>query len=169
LSFWDRVVKLNLINSLMKLEKETQKTTVSRADAHVVHLLDGLIGLPQLKEMEIVYSEEQLPFLWLNELAEDPITFAVVEPGSVIEDYTFEIDDEDANQLGIQTGDDILVLNITTLYAGETPEATINLAAPIVINRRTRIGKQVILEDLDRYPTHYTLCTLVEESVSCAN
>jgi len=57
--------------------------------------------------------------------------------------------------------DDALLLSIVTVYGPH--RATANLKGPIVINRSTHVGKQVIIANASEYSVQYPLP--VNESV----
>jgi flagellar assembly factor FliW len=73
----------------------------------------------------------------------DDLAFLVVPPSLVLPDYAPDLSDEDVDFLEIRHPNDALVLNIVTLKSDGS--ATVNLKGPIVINRHTMIGKQVVL------------------------
>ena len=81
----------------------------------------------------------------------------MIEPGGIIPNYSPEIFDEDALQLDIRDASDAMVLNIVTLLRQTPVEATVNLIGPIIINRRTCIGRQLVISNYSRYSAHHTL------------
>lgn len=153
----------------MKLDTDNPILKDLPTDAHIVRLPKGLVGLPELKELEIVFNEEQLPFMWLREQTEDGFSFIVVEPAVLLDDYSFDVKDEDVAQIGIKKGEDVLVLNIVTLHSDSEYPVTVNLAAPIVINRKTRAGMQVILDDFEKFPTHHPVVEKAKACAGCSN
>ncbi len=86
------------------------------------------------------------PFLTLSLIEPEGPSFIVVEPGRLFDDYLIAIPEMDADLLELADSSDVLTFVIVSTQ--NTP-ATVNLAAPIVINRRTKRGLQVILEDSD--------------------
>jgi len=89
-------------------------------------------------------------------MKDDPsLAFLVVEPAVVAPEYHPNIADRDAAALGIRTPDDAMLLNIVTVRGLD--RATVNLKGPIVINRQTATGKQVIPEDAAAYSVHHPL------------
>ena len=85
------------------------------------------------------------------------MVFLVIEPNGFIPGYELELCDEDAESLRIETGDDALVLNIVTVHSLTPQHVTVNLVGPVVVNRQTLIGRQVIIANSDRCSTHHTL------------
>jgi flagellar assembly factor FliW len=50
-----------------------------------------------------------------------------------------------------------MILNIVTLRRQDPVEATANLIGPVVVNRRTRIGRQLVISNYSRYSAHHLL------------
>jgi len=60
--------------------------------------------------------------------------------------------------LGITSFDDALVLNIVTIRGEENLDsATANLVGPIVMNRNSQVGKQVIVSNHMKYSTKHPI------------
>ena len=57
--------------------------------------------------------------------------------------------------LGLEEATDAILLNIVTVRGPQ--RATINLKGPIVINRHTRMGKQVIIANAADYSVQHSL------------
>ena len=83
--------------------------------------------------------------------------FIVIEPGGIIPGYEPEIFDEDAEQLGITDPSHAMILNIVTLRRQNPVEATVNLIGPLIVNRRTRLGRQLVISNYSRYSAHHAL------------
>ena len=65
-----------------------------------------------------------------------------------------DLSDEDAAYLELKKPEDALIYNIVTLRPGN---ATINLKGPIVINRFTMRGKQVVLQNASKWSVRHPL------------
>ncbi len=141
----------------MKVSSEAPSTDARPLSTGPIKLPEGLVGFPDHHVCEIVAIPDQLPFLWLRISGPDTIDFVVIEPGGWIADYEPELFDEDAAILDIKDPNEAMVLNIVTVRPGATATATANLAGPVVINRRTGVGKQCILANYARYTAHYPL------------
>jgi flagellar assembly factor FliW len=139
----------------MKVSPET--LTADTATGNILRLPNGLIGFPEHHTFELFFQPDQLPFRWLRLHGPEVVHFVVIEPGGIIPDYEPELFDEDAAFLGITDPSDALVLNIVTVSHSEPVTATANLIGPIVINRRTGMGKQVVLSNHARYDARFPL------------
>ena len=106
----------------------------------------GLVGLPDLKRWILVDMDPPLPMKWLTSLDREGFRVPVTDPGFFAETYSFEI--EDASQKVLKAGqiEDIVVMIISTVYAGGS-RITGNLSAPLAVNVNNRIGVQCVLED----------------------
>lgn len=119
---------------------------------------DGLIGLSDFKNFELIVDPESLPFVILRSINGDEIQIPAVEPVGFVSDYVLDIGDEDAEQLGLKGRKATpLILNVATIKSFDPQKVTINLAAPILINRKTRIGRQVVLVNYQKYSTTHVL------------
>ena len=138
----------------------------------ILSLPFGLVGMPEINEVQIVYSKDELPFMRMQETKEDGIEFFVLEPTDLIPDYSLEIRDEDLEILGIKSEQDVYLLNIVTVHSCETNKVTVNLIAPLVFNKKTLEGKQVILGNFQEYSDSYILTedeAEVPKEAACAS
>jgi flagellar assembly factor FliW len=139
---------------MISFNKEVTKP-VSVDSRQIVTFESGLIGLPQLKVFALIEDELSLPIRLLQCISVPQFVFVVINPFTVYPNYDIEISDEDAEELGVNSAADVLVLAIVTV-----PEdlrfVTANLLSPIVINMRTKRGKQILLTDTD-YPINYRI------------
>ena len=116
------------------------------ADERVVTLARPLLGFPASRRFVLHGLDEQLaPFLGLRSLDQPGLRFVVVAPGAFFSDYVLEIDDAEVELLGLRGCEDVEVLVLVTAAPGTTP--TVNLMGPLVINRRTDVATQVVLQD----------------------
>ena len=100
--------------------------------------------------------------MWLRESEPDGMAFVVIEPGGVIPDYIIEIPDNDVEVLKITAEDSPLILNIVTIGGDDPGSITVNLVGPIIINRATGSGKQVIISNHEKYSAKFRLSDLLD-------
>ncbi|MBC2606037.1 flagellar assembly protein FliW [Pelagicoccus albus] len=117
----------------------------------------GLIGLEDATRFELLINEEEEPFMWIRCADQHELGFVVIEPTAILSDYDLEIADDDASKLEIAQAEDALVLNIVTLKNDDIEAATVNLIGPIVINRRTLKGKQLIAANYMKFSARHPL------------
>ncbi len=144
----------------MKVLPELYPTDFDTPPANEIILPQGLIGFAAYKRAELLYLPDHLPFLWMklsHPDTADILHFIVIEPGGIVPGYEPEIFDQDIEQLGITNPSEAMIINIVTLQRQTPVEATANLIGPLVVNRRTRIGRQLVISNYSRYSAHHSL------------
>jgi flagellar assembly factor FliW len=117
----------------------------------------GLIGFPDVRRVELILNPEELPLMWLRDVHNHALNFIILEPQGFVPDYAIEISDEDASALGVASAADLLLFNIVN-FRGDNPDAaTINLIGPIVVNRHTLVGRQVVITNYAGYSARHPL------------
>lgn len=103
----------------------------------------GLLGLEHIKRFILLTDPDEEPFSWLQVMDQSDLAFIVIPGFVAFPDYSPDIPAEDVAFLDLYRPEDALVFNIVTLHSNGT--ATVNLKGPVVVNRFTMRGKQVIL------------------------
>jgi len=85
--------------------------------------------------------------------AQSGLRVYLVDPRTVLDDYTPTLADEHAAALALTSPSDVLLLVVAHPTEGHV---SVNLLAPVVINTATGAAAQVILEDQD-YPVRALL------------
>ncbi len=148
----------------MKVAPETQTEKQLWIKPMEFTLPAGLIGLEDATRFELLINEEEEPFMWIRSVEQHELAFVVIEPSKILNDYDVEIADDDANKLDIHSAEDALILNIVTLKDDDIESATVNLIGPIVLNRRTLTGKQLIAANYMKFSARHPL--LAESAVA---
>ena len=142
----------------MKVLPEVPPAEFEAPPTNAFTLPQGLIGFPQHTRAELFYIPDRLPFLWLKlHGGADSVQFVVLEPGGFVPGYEPELFDADAASLGLSNPADAMVLTIVTLQSQNPLEATVNLVGPIVVNRGTRVGRQLVISNYSRYSARHPL------------
>ncbi len=130
----------------------------------VITFPEGIPGFEKARQFVIVSVPEYAPFEWLVCVDGSRLRFAIINPLIFMPDYSPSLVKEQLEELDIQKPEDILMYAIVTIR--ENPiESTANLMGPIIINRRKRMGKQVIIDD-DRYSTQELIIRKKEQCSS---
>lgn len=115
----------------------------------------GILGFSEEKKFAVVPYKPDSPFSFLQSVSEPSLTFLVVSPFDFFKDYEFEFNDQVAEELGVGQNNAPQIMNLVTLI--DKPEdMTVNLLAPIIINRETRQAVQIVLEQ-QTYTTSHRL------------
>lgn len=106
----------------------------------------GLPGFENCINFEISEIEGDSRFKVINSIEDKNIGFIVVSPFDVKKDYDIKLDAETIDSLNIKIPEDVLILNIVTL-GKNLDDSTVNLKAPLIINVKNNLGKQLILQE----------------------
>lgn len=139
----------------MKTIELNETQTLSVTSENIIKLPLGLLGFEPIKNYALLSNPEEAPFMWLQMLDNPNHCFLVISPGEVCPDYEPEISDEDAAFLGLEKPADALVFSIVNL--SDTGRPTVNLKGPIIVNRHTLIGKQIIPVNAAQCSLHHPL------------
>lgn len=121
----------------------------------IITFKKGLPGFENLKNFILVPAEENKLFYILHSIEDKNIGIIVISPFNVMKDYEFDLNDYKVSELNIKSQKDIIVVNTVNL-SSKIENITINLKAPIIINKDENIGEQLIL-DKSNYPIKYPL------------
>lgn len=119
-----------------------------------IRILGGLDPFPH-ERYRVSVEPEAPPFLRIQTV-DDDLVFHVLDPFLVVENYEPAIGDDDDQLLSLTGAADTRMLVIVNLTNGAS-QATVNLAAPIVVNRKTGQAKQVILQNANQYSVRHKL------------
>ena len=120
----------------------TPHVTPENADGIPVTFPKGLLGFERLTAFTLFEPKDGYPlkFLQSNENAE--VSFICIDPVTVKRDYQVPLTPEEAEALALEAPEDALIL--TLVVVPEDPRhMTTNLAGPLIINIRTRVGQQL--------------------------
>lgn len=142
----------------MKVLLETPSAEIDQPVANRFTLPQGIIGFRDYTQAELLYVPDHLPFLWMKlSNGKDTVHFVVIEPAGLIAGYAPEVFDDDAAGLDLRDSSEALVLNVVTLEQQRPLEAKVNLIGPILVNRRTKVGRQLVISNYSRYSAHHPL------------
>jgi flagellar assembly factor FliW len=110
-----------------------------------VYLPHGLLGFENLHRFALVDCEDFRPFALLISEEDPDVAFAVADVERFGADAaSIHLSPSDETALDLEDSDAIAVLVILSV-ADDSPQATGNLRAPIVMNTRNRVARQVIV------------------------
>jgi flagellar assembly factor FliW len=135
--------------------------TLEYEEPSVIHIPEGMLGFAKFKRYILVENEDIHPFKWLQSLDLPQVAFPVVDPRLLIHDYVCTVTPEDLRSLEIEIESDLVTLAVS-IIPEDPARATINLKAPVFINHRKMIGKQVILSESD-YDTMMPILSVLDK------
>lgn len=130
-------------------ESESPST---RRQLHFVE--QGLLGFETELDYELSPHNPETPFYWLRSCQTPDLAFLVMEPHLLLADYGFDLPEEEASRLQIQNSEEAFVLVLLTVPDNPL-EMTANLLGPLVFNKTSNQGRQIVLEQSPyslRYP-----------------
>lgn len=107
----------------------------------------GLVGFPAVQEFVVLDVAADCQYQWFQAIREPDLAFVIIDVHLLDQKFQAEVSDEGLAELEITPSDPVLILAVVTIPAGEPDQATANLRAPLVVNLRTRKGKQLILHE----------------------
>ncbi|MBU0675102.1 MAG: flagellar assembly protein FliW [Proteobacteria bacterium] len=120
----------------------------------VVTLVAPLWGFPHATRFFLQKHSNKSPLMWLQSLDDPGLAFVVSPPSVVSQGYKPEVNDGVKSELMIGNDREMDILLILTVPGGRPQDMTANLLAPVVINVKKRLARQVLL-DPNRYdPCH---------------
>jgi flagellar assembly factor FliW len=116
---------------------------------------DALPGFAEAHRFVLVDVADNEWFFWLQSADDPSLAFLCANPWPFFPDYAPVVPDDDQSALELETAEDAMVLTIVTVHR-EEESITANLLGPVVVNQRTRVGRQVVLFG-DEYPVQAPL------------
>ena len=124
-------------------------------DGASISLPMGLLGFEKTKRFILQTICAADPLLWLDVADSPGKGFYALSPTGFIDSPVPELCSQDLEFLGLTDLTGALVLNLATVASGGA--VTLHPRAPIVVNPRTRVGKQVVPNNIDLIPVSQPL------------
>ncbi|OUS75148.1 hypothetical protein B1748_18595 [Paenibacillus sp. MY03] len=111
----------------------------------VISFKNGIPGFKEHKRFKVIAVEDS-PFMYLHSIDDGALSFIIVSPFDFFQEYEFDLPDYVLDELSIAENSSLKIISIVTIR-DNLANATINLAAPIIINVTSKRGIQYILPD----------------------
>lgn len=113
-------------------------------EADIINFKIPIFGFDEYKRYAFLYDKELSEhFVWLQCVDEQELCFILVSPDLVVDEYRPNIPENVISTLG--EGD--LMCWLVAVIKDNFEQSTVNLKSPIVVNTRTKIGAQIILDE----------------------
>jgi flagellar assembly factor FliW len=116
------------------------------SDDEVVTIPHGILGFPELKKFCLVDPADDTLILWLQSLEQPEIAFALLEPKIFKPEYSARLSAAELRELKLENVNQSAVFSILTIPE-DVAQMTANLKAPVVINLKQQIARQVVLQE----------------------
>ncbi|AHF07808.1 flagellar assembly protein FliW [Desulfitobacterium metallireducens] len=128
----------------MKIES-TRFGELEVAEEQIINFPHGIPGFPDEKTFAYILQDDESPFSFLQSTTEVNLTFLLVNPFAFFNDYEFVLEDDIADELGLSSENPPQVFLIASAKE-KLADMTVNLMAPVIMNRVNQTGRQVILD-----------------------
>jgi flagellar assembly factor FliW len=140
------------------MESTTEKTDVAitvdlprfgectYAESDVIAFPWGIPGFASDRRWLVLTLDSQPGYVWLQSLDDLAVALPAANPWSIFESYDPKLPAYAFVSLDVKDATDFTLLCVVVVPAGGGP-MTMNLAAPIVVNLRSRNGRQVLCEN----------------------
>lgn len=125
-------------------------------ETDILDFNDGLPGFPEIRKFTILPIEKDSPFILLQSIEDVEIGFILAFPFAFKNDYAFEISEEDKSDLQVEKEEHVATYAIVTMNES-IQTSTLNLLAPIIINTEKKCGKQIILQENNKYSLRHPI------------
>lgn len=112
----------------------------------VLSFKDGILGFENLKKFIVVDPGDSTLILWLQSLDNSEVAFPIIEPKIFKPDYVAKLLPIDMDAISLESVNEAKIYTILTIPQDLT-QMSANLKAPIVINNKMNLAKQVVLQD----------------------
>ncbi|MFZ9594989.1 MAG: flagellar assembly protein FliW [Bdellovibrionia bacterium] len=112
----------------------------------MIYIPQGILGFPDYKRFFIVDPGDDTFILWLQAVDHADLAFPILEPKIFKPDYTVRLSALELRELKLENINQSAVFSILTIPESVT-QMTANLKAPLVINLKEQVAKQVVLQE----------------------
>ncbi len=112
----------------------------------IIEFTEGLLGFENQKKFFIVDPGDQTLILWLQSVDDAGVAFPIIEPKIFQPNYMIKLLPVELNSLSLENLQSASVYTVLTIPQNVT-EMSANLKAPIIINNKTKLARQIVLQD----------------------
>lgn len=112
----------------------------------IITFSEGVLGFEKLNQFFVVDPGDSTLILWLQSIDDSEIAFPIIEPKIFKPDYVAKLLPADMASVSLDSLSDAKIYSILTIPSQIT-DMSANLKAPIVINNKKKIAKQIVLQD----------------------
>jgi flagellar assembly factor FliW len=112
----------------------------------IIHFDEGLVGFSECKDFQLMENDTITPFRLLKSAEKKEVGFIVLDPSVVMADYYKRIPAREWQSISLSTNDPLSAL-VICIIGPSANHSTGNFQAPLIINYKKMIGRQLILTD----------------------
>ncbi len=115
-------------------------------EADIIYFAHGVPGFENYHKFLMSRYNNDLPFLVMQSVEKADLAFILIGLEEVVPGYSIELNDEVAAELKLEKPEDVRVIAIVNI-PDDMAKSTVNLVAPVLINTKAKLGKQIILNN----------------------
>lgn len=119
---------------------------ITVGDGEIIRIPHGVLGFPELTKYCLVDPGDDTLILWLQSLDNPQVAFPLLEPKIFRPDYAARLSAAELRELQLENINQSAVFSILTIPE-DVMQMTANLKAPLVINLKEQLAKQVVLQE----------------------
>lgn len=121
----------------------------------IITLTQPIIGFQEFRRFIMLPGPPDTFIQWLQSTESPDLAFILMSPREVMPDYRVVLGSHELAELAVKHVDELDVFTLVVVPQDPSKIRT-NLKAPVLINRKLRLGKQTVLEKSD-YPIQFYL------------
>ena len=142
----------------------TRFGTVTINNDKIITFKEGIPGFEDQKKFFFFETVQSKPLVWMQSVTSAHVALPVINPFLIKDNYTLDIRDSEVQEMGIGDEGDIMIW-IVAVVPPDITKITANLAAPIIVNVKKALGRQLVTDIKEyepRYPIFEQLVKLLE-------
>ncbi|MBY0469816.1 flagellar assembly protein FliW [bacterium] len=124
-------------------------------DDERIRIPQGILGFPELQNYFLVDPADDTLILWLQSIDRPEVAFPLLEPKIFRPDYAVRLSSMELRELQLESINQSAVFSVLTI-PDDVTQMTANLKAPLVINLKRQVAKQVVLQE-NEYGIKHTM------------
>jgi flagellar assembly factor FliW len=132
--------------------KTTRFGKVQIEPGDVLSFPEGLIGMERVREWVLLADAENSALGWLQSTSRPEVALPVVSPRRFVPRYQVRVF---RSELGALEVADVRSVGVLVIVSHDGTWLTVNLKAPVLVNLRNHLGRQVVTGD--DQPVQYQL------------
>lgn len=118
-----------------------------------IKMAKGLLAFEEVLDYELKPVPDNSHFFWYEAKEEKGPSFILTRPEFFFQDYIIELPEEEVKDMCPEEGE-IKVYSIVTVPE-KVMDMTANLMAPLLVNEKKGLARQVVLQDTSYSIRHY--------------
>lgn len=135
---------------------------VSISEQDIIYFKEGIFGFENFKKYIIIEFESGSDnLLCLQSIDDEELAFVLMNPFNLMSEYKPQLSDSDIEDLDIDENTEGVLYYVICVVKDSISESTVNMKCPIVINPKSKMAKQIIL-DSEEYSFKHELKQFTE-------